>query len=160
VLSGHGGSLAALADAVGVAIPAVREQLSMLGDPLAAVGMCAVEDGDIVRLMPLGWAADAVSRVATLEVEQVLSDEAVEVLVIIGLLGTPTRREIEDHRGGEDCDGLLGRLCRRGLLEKARDGSRRGDPYVYRLTAMALGVMGHGSLESFQSWCRTNAGFA
>ncbi len=49
VLSGRGGSLAALAEAVGVSIAAVREQLSMLGVRLAAVGMCAVEDGDIVR---------------------------------------------------------------------------------------------------------------
>lgn len=141
VLSGHGGSLAALADAVGVSIPAVREQLSMLGERLAAVGLCAVEDGDVVRVMPLPWAADAVAEVATLELERVLSDEAVEVLVI----------------GGEDCEGLLARLCRRGLLLITRDDSLRGDPYLYRVTATALGVMGHGTLESFQAWCARHA---
>jgi chromosome segregation and condensation protein ScpB len=154
VLSGCGGSLAALAAAAGVAIAAVREQLSMLGDRLAAVGMCAVEDGDVVRLMPLSWAADAVAEVATLEVEQVLSGEAVEILVIVGMLGSPTRRAIQELRGGEDCEGLLTWLCRRGLLVKARDDSLRGDPNIYRITATALGVMGHATLESFEAQCR------
>jgi chromosome segregation and condensation protein ScpB len=59
-----------------------------------------------------------------------LSPEAVEVLVIVGFLGSPTRREIEDRRGGMDCEGLLTRMCRRGLLEKAKDDSLRGDPYL------------------------------
>jgi len=153
LLSRRGGTLAALAEATGVSIPAVREQLSMLGDRLAACGLAAVHDGDEVRLMPRPWAAEAISRVATLEAEQALSHEAVEVLVIVGVLGTPTRREIEDRRGGEDCEGLLARMCRRGLLEKARDDSLRGDPNVYRLTTLALGACGHTTLESFQAWC-------
>ena len=115
--------------------------------------MCAVDDGDAVRLMPLSWAAEAVGRVAALEVEQALSQEAIEVLVIVGLLGSPTRRDIEDRRSGEDSEGLIARLCRRGLLVKARDDSLRGDPNTYTLTATALGVLGHATLESFQAWC-------
>jgi len=155
LLSGRGGSLAALADATGVSIPAVREQLSVLGDRLAACGLAAVDDGDEVRLIALPWAAEAISRVATLEVDRALSAEAVEVLVIVGLLGAPTRREIEERRDGEDCTTLLDRMCRRGLLEKARDDLLRGDPNVYRLTALSLGAMGHATVESFQSWCWT-----
>jgi chromosome segregation and condensation protein ScpB len=90
----------------------------------------------------------------TLEVQQQLTEEAVEVLVIVGVLGSPTRREIEDRRMGEDCTGLLERMVRRGLLEKARDDALRGDPNIYRLTAVALGAMGHASLGSFQAWCQ------
>jgi transcriptional regulator with XRE-family HTH domain len=153
LLSGRGGSLAALAEAVGVPSPAVREHLPLLADRLAACGMAAVDDGDEVRLMALPWAAEAMGRMTELEVEQALSAEAVEVLVIVGVIGSPTRREIEDRRGGEDCEGLLARMCRRGLLEKARHDSLRGDPNVYRLTAVALGALGHATLESFQGWC-------
>jgi chromosome segregation and condensation protein ScpB len=152
LLSGRGGSLAALAEAAGVSIPAVREHLPLLADRLAACGMAAVDDGDEVRLMALPWAAEAIGRVTEFEVAAALSSEAVEVLVIVGMLGAPTRREIEDRRGGEDCEGLLARMCRRGLLEKARDDSLRGDPNIYRLTAVALGAMGHSTLESFQAW--------
>jgi chromosome segregation and condensation protein ScpB len=80
--------------------------------------------------------------------------------VIVGVLGAPTRRDIEDRRGGEDCEGLLARMCRRGLLEKARDDSLRGDPNIYRLTAVALGAMGHATLESFQAWCSPTVSIA
>ncbi len=47
-------------------------------------------------------------------------------------------------------------MCRRGLLETARDEVLRGDPNVYRLTAVAFGVMGHATVESFQAWCVTS----
>ncbi len=49
-------------------------------------------------------------------------------------------------------------MCRRRLLEKARDDSLRGDPKVYRLTAVALGAMGHATLDSFQMWCAIQIG--
>jgi len=117
-----------------------------------------VDDGDEVRLVALPWVTEAMSRVAELEVEQALSAEAVEVLVIVGFLGSPTRREIEDRRGGEDCESLLARMCRRGLLEKARDDSLRGDPNIYRLTAVALGALGHATSDSFQTWCAAALG--
>ena len=57
LLARRGGSLAALAEAVGISIPAVREQLPLLADRLAACGMAAVDDGDEVRLMPMSWVA-------------------------------------------------------------------------------------------------------
>jgi chromosome segregation and condensation protein ScpB/DNA-binding XRE family transcriptional regulator len=152
LLTGRGGTLAALAEATGVSIVAVREELSFLSDRLATVGLAAVDDGDEVRLFPQSWAADAVSRVTTLEVQRALTDEAVKVMVIIGMLGTPTRREIEERRGGQDCANLLDRMCRRGLIAKARDDTLPGDPNTYRLTAVALGAMGHATLESFQAW--------
>jgi hypothetical protein len=44
-------------------------------------------------------------------------------------------------------------MCRRGPLEKAVDDAAPWDPNVYGLTAVALGAMGHATLESFQSWC-------
>ena len=153
LLSRRGGTLAVFAEATGVSIPAVREQLSMLEDRLAAVGLAAVEDSNEVRLLPLPHAAEAVSRVTTLEVQHELTDEVVQVLVIVGMLGSPTRRDIEDRRDSEDSASLLDRLCRRGLLEKVRDDTLRGDPNVYRLTALALGAMGHATLDSFQGWC-------
>jgi transcriptional regulator with XRE-family HTH domain len=153
LLAGRGGTLAALAEATGFSIAAVREQLSLLPDRLAAVGFAAVDDGNEVRLMPLPWSAEPLSQVTTVEVQPALTAEAIEVLVIAGVLGSPTRREIEDRRGGDDCASLLERLCRRGLLDKARDDSLKGDPNTYRLTAVALGAMGRATLESLQAWC-------
>jgi chromosome segregation and condensation protein ScpB/DNA-binding XRE family transcriptional regulator len=154
LVSTRGGTLAVYAEALGISGPAVREQLSLLGDRLSAVGVAVVEDGNQVRIIPAEHVVDALSRLTTLEVQQELIEEAVEVLVIVGVLGTPTRREIEDRRAGEDCASLLERMVRRGLLQKARDDSLRGDPNIYRLTAVALGATGHATLESFQAWCQ------
>ncbi len=150
----RGGTLGVYAEALGISIPAVREQLSLLGDRMRAVGMAVVEDGAAVRLVPAEHVVPALTQLTTLEVQGELSDEAVQVLVIVGVLGSPTRREIEDRRLGEDCAGLLERMVRRGLLEKARDDALRGDPNVYRLTAVALAAMGHATVESFQAWCQ------
>lgn len=79
------------------------------------------------RLSPFNWLADVVSTISSLEVQAALTEEAAQVLVVVGVLGAPTRREIEDRRVGEDCESLLARMVRRGLLEKARDESLRGD---------------------------------
>jgi chromosome segregation and condensation protein ScpB/DNA-binding XRE family transcriptional regulator len=154
LVSTRGGTLAAYAQALGVSVPAVREQLSLLDERLAAVGVAVVEDGSEVRVVPAEYVVDALSQLTTLEAQQQLTDEAIQVLIIVGVLGSPTRREIEDRRLGEDCASLLERMVRRGLLEKARDDALRGDPNVYRLTAVALGAMGHATLDSFQAWCQ------
>jgi len=153
LVSTRGGTLASYAESLSISVPAVREQLSLLGDRLAAVGLAFVEDGNEIRLTPAEHVVDAVSRLTTLELQEELTGETVEVLVIVGVLSSPTRREIEDRRGGEDSASLLERMVRRGLLQKARDNSLRGDPNIYRLTAIALGAMGHATLESDQTWC-------
>ena len=152
LLAGRGGTLAVLAEAAGVSIAAVREQLLALSDRLAACGVVAVDDGDAVRLSPLPWAVQAVAALAPLEGQHALTDEAVQVLVCVGVLGSPTRRELENLRG-EDCESLLARLVRQGFLVKTRDDTLPGDPNIYRLTALALGAMGHATIESFHAWC-------
>jgi transcriptional regulator with XRE-family HTH domain len=151
----RGGTLTAYSEALGLSVPAVREQLSLLGDRLAGVGLAVVEDGSEIRVVAADHVVSALARLTTLEVQHELTDEAVQVLVIVGVLGSPTRREIADRRLGEDCANLLERMVRRGLLEKARDDVLRGEPNIYRLTAFALGAMGHASLESFQAWCQS-----
>ncbi len=125
-------------------------------DPRVREGVLAVDDGAAVRLSPLPWAEEAVSALATLEGQHALTDEAVQVLACVGVLGSPTRREVENLRG-EDCESLMARLARQGFLVKTRDDSPVGDPNIYRLTALALGAMGHATIESFHAWCATAA---
>ena len=81
------------------------------------------------------------------------------MLLYVAVLGSPTRREVEGLRG-EDSESLLERLARRGLLEKVRDHSQPGDPNMFRLTALALGALGHANLESLQHWCTSQASTA
>jgi chromosome segregation and condensation protein ScpB len=146
------GRLASLADALGIEIPAVREGLLHIADRLAAVGLRAVEDGAEVYLAPL---PDAGEAAATLEkvVEPVaeVTPEQFEVLAVVALLGTPSRRQVEEFRRHQESAGLLGRLIERGLLEKGKDDAAPGKPYVYRVTPAALAALGQPSIEALRA---------
>jgi segregation and condensation protein B len=151
LVAGRGATLSALADALHITIPAVREGLLRIADRLAAAGVNAVEDGVEVRLFPLDFAARAVAAVTTLEAVGELSEEQVAILCIVAYHGTATRTQIEGLRG-EDSETLLRRLVARGLLHRALDPAAPGGPFVYCVTATALAATGHSSLESLQAY--------
>jgi hypothetical protein len=117
-------TLADLADALGVAVPAVREGLLALSDRLASVGFRAWEDGAVVRVEPLPPVAAAVGKVTSLDLVGRPSPEQLAVLMVIAYLGTATRRDVERWRG-EDSESLIDRLVAKGFLEKARDTAPR-----------------------------------
>ncbi len=73
----HGTSLAKLAEALHITIPAAREGVLRIADRLAAVGMRAVDDGVEVRLVPLPLSVPAVAAVTEIEALGELSDEQV-----------------------------------------------------------------------------------
>jgi hypothetical protein len=52
----------------------------------------------------------------------------------------------------EDSESLLVRLVKVELLDKVADPKVHGGPNVYRVTANALGAMGHATLESLQAY--------
>jgi hypothetical protein len=57
----RGGTLGVHAQALGISVPAVREQLALLTDRLAAVGMAVVEDGHASRIVPAEHVVPALS---------------------------------------------------------------------------------------------------
>jgi chromosome segregation and condensation protein ScpB/DNA-binding XRE family transcriptional regulator len=149
VLAARGVTLADLADALDVAIPAVREGLLALSDRLASVGFRAWEDGAVVRVEPVPPVAAAVGKVTTLEAVGRPSEEQLAVLMVVAYLGTATRREVERWRD-EDSESLLDRLVAKGFLEKVRDTAPRA-PNVFRLTTAALAACGFPTLEALQA---------
>lgn len=153
LVTGRQVALADLATALNVGVAAVRAGVRELTGRLAAVGLAAVDDGVAVAITVLGFAADPVGRVAQLDTVRTLTPEAVMTLVILGDLGEATRRQIDERRG-VDSTGLLDRLVGRQLLERRSDRSATGQPNAYRLTTRALTLLGHATVESFQTWCR------
>ncbi|MDB5068484.1 MAG: Segregation and condensation complex subunit ScpB [Chloroflexi bacterium] len=147
----RGATLAALAEALGISLAAVREGLLGIRDRLAAVGLYAVEDGAQVRIGPLDLAAAAARQVAELQAVPELTAEQLEAIALCAHLGSATRRQIEHLRGGRDAEHLLRRLVARGLLEAQSDARAPGAPNVYRVTATALAATGHASLQSLQA---------
>lgn len=153
VLTGRQVALADLAVALAVDVTAVRAGIRQLTDRLAAVGLAAVDDAVQVEVVVLAHAAEQVGRVAHLDAVRTLTPEALMTLVIIGHQGEATRREVEDRRG-TDSAGLLDRLVARGLLDRRSDRTAIGRPNAYRLTTRTLALLGHATVESFQTWCR------
>lgn len=151
VLSAREASLADLAAALHISMPAVREGLSVLGERLAHVGLAVVEDGTDVRVTPLAFSRDAVAAVSAVEEVAALSDEQVSILCVVAYAGAVTRRRIEELRG-EDCETLLRRMVSTGLLSATRDELSEHAPNLYRVTAKALGALGYPTLEALQEW--------
>ncbi len=149
IVSAGGATLADLAAALDVAIPAVREGLSVLDDRLAQVGLRAMDDGVRVRVAPLGFAQYAVASVTQLDTAPRLTEEQTTVLCVVGYVGAITRRRLEQLRG-EDCESLLRRMVAAGLLESTRDDSIAHAPNLFRITASALGALGYPTVEAFR----------
>ncbi len=145
--------LADAARALQVDATTVRTAMAQLADRLTAVGVAAVDDGVTIKLTVLAHTAQAVERIRPLEAVPTLTTEAVMTLVIVGHLGEATRRDIDERRGA-DSTSVLDRLAARGLLTQRTDQGATGRPHAYRLTTRALTLVGHSTLESFQTWCR------
>ena len=152
VISVRTSSLATLGEALGVAIPAIREGLLAIADRLARVGLRTFDDGITVHIAPLPGCDDAVRAVSEVEDVATLSDEALALLMLICVLGEPRRRDLEAYRG-EDCATLLDRLRRRGFVDVVGDGL--GVAHRDRSTAKVLGALGYPTVEAFRAFCLT-----
>jgi chromosome segregation and condensation protein ScpB len=148
VLMAKGATLADLAAALGISIPAVRETLSVLTDRLAQVGLALVDDGVAVGLVPLPFAHDAVSTLIQVDPLPAISDEQLAVLCIVAHAGMVTRRRI-DEIPGIDSESLLRRMVDAGQLECAHDDGVPHAPNLYRVTAIDLAALGYPTREAF-----------
>lgn len=135
-----------LAAAPEIPVPACRELLLAARPRLAALGCTVTEDGIEVCLGYAEEVAGAVRRVSLLEDDVELSSEQLAILALLAVHGPLTRAQIEAYRG-EDSKSLLRRLAGRGIVARARDDKEVGAPYLYRLTAKALGLLGVPTIE-------------
>jgi DNA-binding XRE family transcriptional regulator len=128
--------LADLADACGTSIPAVREGLLAIAPRLAAVGLCAADDGVRVEVAPLCAVKRAVAAITA-----VLPVGAAQR----GAAGDHRHRRLPRHRHPPPGPGvarrrqrdLLRRLVDHGLLEKVADEHARGGPNIYPVSTRA-----------------------
>ncbi|MBE3597724.1 MAG: SMC-Scp complex subunit ScpB [Limnochordaceae bacterium] len=77
----------------------------------------------------------------------VLSKAAIETLAIVAYRQPVSRADIE-HLRGVNCEGPLGTLLERGLIEVAYRGDGPGRPVYYRTTRRFLEMFGLASLEN------------
>lgn len=97
-----------------VSIPAVREGLSVLTDRLAEVGLTVVDYGVAVRVVPPGFAHDAVSALTRVDPVPAISDEQLTVLYVVAHgRGDPAqdRRAPQDGQPGRPGSSTSGELA-------------------------------------------------
>ena len=155
LLARHRASLADLASALDIAIPAVRENLDRVAEELLPVGYTLTDDGGEVRLWPLLGPPSEVVRCLTAVEETVSpSPEQVGILGIVAYFGQITRTQIEAFRGegagAVNSASVLDRMVRQGLLAKVRSDRGLGAPHVYSVTAKALRAAGYASVEAMR----------
>lgn len=155
LLARHQASLAELASAIEISIPAVRENLERVADRLRPVGYTLTDDGGHVRLWPLpGPPSEVVRCLTTTEQTVQPSPEQVGILGIVAYFGQITRTQIETFRGegdtAVDSASVLDRMVRQGLLAKVRSDRGLGAPYVYSVTTKALRAAGYPSVEAMR----------
>lgn len=143
-------SLAELATACEVSLPAVRESLPALQPRLAACGLRLVEDSVGVTAVPAEQVVDALAALDAVDMGRELSQAALEVLSWVAYRGAATRRDIERARG-QDSAALLTRLHAQGYLAGVTEDEAPGRPYRYRLTTQAIATLGYSSLEEMQA---------
>jgi chromosome segregation and condensation protein ScpB/DNA-binding XRE family transcriptional regulator len=155
LLARHEASLADLASALGIAIPAVRENLERVAERLLPVGYTLTDDGGTVRLWPLpGRPSEVVRCLSSVEETVQPSPEQVGILGVVAYFGQITRTQIEAFRGeGDvvvDSASVLDRMVRQGLLAKVRSDRGLGAPYVYSVTGKAVRASGYTSVEAMR----------
>ena len=145
-------TLADLASALDLSIPAIRENLEAVAERLRPAGFWLTDDGGSVRLWPLPGTPTTVVRTLTaVEEDAGPSAEQLEILTIVAFFGQADRSLIERCRAGEDSASLLDRMTRRGLLAKVRSDRGPGGPNVYRVTTKALRAAGFATVEAMRA---------
>ncbi len=141
-----------LAKFCGVEIEEVNNTLlSLEADYGAQIrGLAIIKIKDSIQLTTKADNAEIVSKMLKSEIQENLSQAALEVLSIIAYRGPISRAEIESIRG-VNCSFTLRALSIRGLIDKIENikDSRR---YLYNISFDFLKKMGVESVEKLPDW--------
>lgn len=142
-------TLAELARALEVDEPGARRAVEGLRDHLdrCGHGVQVAEVAGGYQLVSRARFFGVVRRAAGGVRRPVLSKAAIETLAIVAYRQPVSRADIE-HLRGVNCEGPLGTLLERGLIEVAYRGDGPGRPVYYRTTRRFLEMFGLASLEN------------
>ncbi len=113
-------------------------------------GLAIIKIKDLIQLTTKADNAEIVSKMLKSEIQENLSQAALEVLAIVAYRGPISRAEIESIRG-VNCSFTLRALSIRGLIDRMENikDSRR---YLYNISFDFLKKMGVESVEKLPDW--------
>lgn len=153
----EGMTLNDLASTLGIAVPAVREQIDQWATALAADrerGVYLAEFGDRYKLLTKPDYADLIQSYLQDAGSRHLSQPAIEVLSIVAYQQPITRIEIDDIRGIHSA-GALQTLLAHDLISEAGRKDAPGRPILYETTPAFLDYFGLQTLDDLPALTRT-----
>lgn len=140
--------LAKVADATEVEVETAISGLSE--DYTKGRGLRIVKIGDMIQLVTNPENAEFVAELVKGEIQENLSQAALEVLSIVAYRGPMTRAEIEAIRG-VNCSFTLRALLIRGLLDRT-ESIKDNRRYLYSISLDFLKKLGIDSVEKLPDW--------
>ncbi len=143
--------MAKIAKIVGVTEAEVENAVAMLNEDYAKDrGLIVVRIKDTIQLATNSENASFVSELVKSEIQENLSQAALEVLSIVAYRGPISRAEIEAIRG-VNCTFTLRALLIRGLLERT-ENIKDNRSYLYNISLDFLKKLGMESVEKLPDW--------
>lgn len=151
-VSGEPLRIARLAKAAGTDEKAVEETLSALAEDYAAAdrGLMIIRKDESAELATNPANAESVAELIKGEMQESLSQAALEVLSIVAYRGPIARSEIEAIRG-VNCSFTLRSLLMRSLIERI-DNPKDSRGYLYRVSFRFLESLGVENVEKLPDW--------
>ncbi|TAK94818.1 SMC-Scp complex subunit ScpB [Patescibacteria group bacterium] len=150
--SGEPIKVSKLAKILNVDKPEMENALMQLGAEYVgkSAGITLVKSGDEVQLATNPANAEFVSQMMKSELQEDLSQAALEVLSIIAYRSPVTRSDIELIRG-VNCSYTLRNLLLRGLIER-KDNPKDNRGYIYVVSFEFLKKLGLESIEKLPDY--------
>lgn len=146
-VSGDGVTIGQLSEILEITEEDVRTQIDLLKNSLKKQerGITVVEYDEYVQLKTVEENFSYITKLAESKKKQPLSSAALETLSIVAYHQPVTRGSIEFIRG-VNCDGPMGKLIERGLIEENGRLDAPGRPILYVTTKEFLRSFGLSSL--------------
>jgi segregation and condensation protein B len=149
-ISGEPVKIARISKISGAAKPEVENAIMALQNEYMNRGLAIIKKEDMVEMATNSENSDFVSELVKSEIQENLSQAALEVLSIVAYKGPITRAEIEAVRG-VNSSYTLRSLLMRGLIERIENPSdNRG--YLYKISFDFMKTLGIESIEKLPDW--------
>ena len=150
-VSGEPVKISKIAKIAGVKIPEAENALMVLsGEYAQNRGMIIIKKEDSVQMATSPENAGIISDLIKSEIQENLSQSALEILSIVAYRGPITRADIEFIRG-VNCSFTLRTLMMRGLLERM-ENPKDGRGYLYKISIDFLKKLGMESVEKLPDY--------
>lgn len=150
-VSGEPVKMARIVKVAEVKLPEVENAIMILQAEYAqGRGMIIVKKEDWVQMATSPENSEVISELVKSEIQENLSQAALEVLSIVAYRGPITRINIEAIRG-VNCSFTLRSLLMRGLLERI-DNPSDNRSYLYKISFDFLKKLGLESIEKLPDW--------